>query len=262
MNETTIFYQNGKMSVTRRALKEWTLKDFRSFLKLVLDRAENQTDAAGDMYEMLKDIVHVYDMSDPVPVRTKRVENAVRRHEKEMEMLEKYMDRTEEKKEDKTMKTANYFENVTTLEGLRTEYKNLLKANHPDNGGDENVMKEINTQYDKVFALLKSGAKIETKVDAAKWSDVEDAAIRNAIAAIIGYPGLNIEVVGTWVWVDGATYECKEDLKSAGYKWSRARKKWHFAPYEKKCYRGSKKSFEQLRREYGSTEIEENEKIA
>ena len=40
-----------------------------------------------------------------------------------------------------------YFKNVTSYEDLKNQYRNLLKANHPDNGGNEETMKEINIQY-------------------------------------------------------------------------------------------------------------------
>ncbi len=31
-----------------------------------------------------------------------------------------------------------YFENISTLEELRRQYKELLKLHHPDNGGNVN----------------------------------------------------------------------------------------------------------------------------
>lgn len=166
-----------------------------------------------------------------------------------------------ESKEEKTMnKTTNsskaYFDGCTTLEQLRTVYKNLLKANHPDNGGDVATMQEINSQYGEAFKRLKSGAVIENDIDKRKWSDVEDQKIREALEKIIFCAGLNVEIVGSWIWVDGETFLNRDILKAAGYKWSNARKKWHFTPYEGGYHRGSKKSFDQLRRQYGSLEVE------
>ena len=153
----------------------------------------------------------------------------------------------------------NYFAGVKTLEELRNKYRDLLKTNHPDNGGSTEAMQEINAQYDKAFNTLKAGAKLEDEKDKIKWNEAEDAAIREALNKIIHLEDINIEIVGCWIWVDGDTYESRDTLKAAGYKWSKARKKWHYAPYEKKFYKGSKKSFDQIRREYGSTEVE-NEK--
>ena len=54
----------------------------------------------------------------------------------------------------------NYFKNVKSYEELKSQYKELLKSNHPDNGGDVEVMKEINIQYDALFILLMAGKEI------------------------------------------------------------------------------------------------------
>ena len=48
-----------------------------------------------------------------------------------------------------------YFENISTLEELRKQYKELLKIHHPDNGGNVSEMQEINSEYDRMFKLLK-----------------------------------------------------------------------------------------------------------
>lgn len=49
-----------------------------------------------------------------------------------------------------------YFASVTSYEDLKKQYRELLKANHPDNGGDLETMKEINIQYDALFAIWKN----------------------------------------------------------------------------------------------------------
>lgn len=165
------------------------------------------------------------------------------------------------KKEVTTMKTTNFFQGVKTLEELRNNYRDLLKKHHPDNGGSEEITKEINEQYKKAFDLLKSGADLSDEKTAIKWNDAEDQAIREALNKIIHLENINIEIVGSWIWVDGETYTGRDILKAAGYKWSRNRQKWHFAPYEKKYYKGNKKSFDEIRAKYGSETVEtENRK--
>jgi len=53
-----------------------------------------------------------------------------------------------------------YFENISTLEELRKQYKELLKLHHPDNGGNLEIMQEINAEYDRLFKILKISMKI------------------------------------------------------------------------------------------------------
>lgn len=44
-----------------------------------------------------------------------------------------------------------YFTNCKNLEELRKEYKNLVKANHPDNGGSTDEIKIINVEYEEAM---------------------------------------------------------------------------------------------------------------
>ena len=40
-----------------------------------------------------------------------------------------------------------YFDHLNTLAAIKAEYKALVKANHPDIGGDTATMQDINGQY-------------------------------------------------------------------------------------------------------------------
>lgn len=55
-----------------------------------------------------------------------------------------------------------YFKSIKSFEDLKSQYKALLKANHPDNGGDVEAMKEINVQFDALFPIGKNRREIET----------------------------------------------------------------------------------------------------
>lgn len=50
---------------------------------------------------------------------------------------------------------AKYFKNVKSYEELKEQYRVLLKKNHPDAGGDVEIMKEINCEYDALFPIWK-----------------------------------------------------------------------------------------------------------
>lgn len=55
-----------------------------------------------------------------------------------------------------------YFKNVKSYENLKEEYKKLIKANHPDNGGDLAKMQEINAEYDVLFSIWKNRKEHQT----------------------------------------------------------------------------------------------------
>ena len=50
---------------------------------------------------------------------------------------------------------AKYIKKVTSFEDLKKKYRDLLRTNHPDNGGDTAVMQEINAEYDVLFRIWK-----------------------------------------------------------------------------------------------------------
>ena len=51
---------------------------------------------------------------------------------------------------------AKYFKNIKSYEDLKGQFKQLLKTNHPDNGGDVTVMQDINAEYEALFKIWKN----------------------------------------------------------------------------------------------------------
>lgn len=120
-----------------------------------------------------------------------------------------------------------FFKDVKTVAELRKAYINLLKVNHPDNGGDVEICKAINAEYDYLIGRLPkdtTGKTAQSTAEARKDFQI-DKEIREIINQIIRFDGINIEVVGSWIWIDGNSYPYKEELKGFGFQWSRARKK-------------------------------------
>lgn len=160
-----------------------------------------------------------------------------------------------------------YFKNINTLEELRKQYRDLLKIHHPDNGGNVSDMQEINAEYDKLFKALKD--KHESKSADGKESAYSknmydwknDKALRDVLEKIIHFNGIEINLVGAWIWLDGNTYQYKEELKGIGFKWSKNRKKWYWNNGEY-IGRGNKKiSFSQIENKYGSTKFRTQNKV-
>jgi curved DNA-binding protein CbpA len=160
-----------------------------------------------------------------------------------------------------------YFKSINTLEELRKQYRDLLKIHHPDNGGNVSDMQEINAEYDKLFKALKD--KHESKSADGKESAYSknmydwknDKALRDVLEKIIHFNGIEINLVGAWIWLDGNTYQYKEELKGIGFKWSKNRKKWYWNNGEY-IGRGNKKiSFSQIENKYGSTKFRTQNKV-
>lgn len=156
-----------------------------------------------------------------------------------------------------------HFAGVRTFEELRKLYKKLAFENHPDRGGNAEVMKAINAEYDILFDKLKNVHNEEAQADTTgkkKHMNETPEAYREAIIAVLGLDGIIIELCGSWLWLSGNTFVHKEAIKKAGYDWSKSKKMWYWHPDEERSsfYRG-KKSMNDIRKTYGS-EIISNEK--
>ena len=163
-----------------------------------------------------------------------------------------------------------YFENINTLEELRKQYKELLKLHHPDNGGNLEIMQEINAEYDRLFKVLKNQHEQNCSSDRAstnndyssmKYDFAEDEKLREMLNKIIHFDGIDIELVGAWIWVSGNTYACKKDLKELGFKWASQKKMWYW--HSEVFRKRSRKtlSMDDIWGYYGSTEIKNTGKM-
>jgi len=166
-----------------------------------------------------------------------------------------------------------YFKNVNTLEELRRQYRDLLKKFHPDNAnGSTEATQEINAEYDRLFKVLKekheskaadtsnaNGTQSTYTSNMYDWEN--DKALREVLQKIINFDGIEIELVGAWLWVSGNTYAYKKELKEIGFKWASNKKKWYFHTdaYQKKSHKSL--SMEDIRSYYGSTKVQTETKV-
>ena len=160
-----------------------------------------------------------------------------------------------------------YFNNVQTLDELRKQYKDLLKKYHPDNeNGSEEITKAINTEYERLFKILKDKhtskqahtAKENTSdnYNNMKYDFSEDTLLREMIQKVIHFSDITIEIIGNWLWIGGNTYQYRKDLKDLGFKFAGKKKcwYWHSEAFRKKSHKIL--SMDDIRSYYGSTEVE------
>ena len=82
---------------------------------------------------------------------------------------------------------AKNFKNVKSFEDLKSQYKQLLKANHPDNGGDVSKMQEINVEYDALFKIWKDRHEATTGEKVTETAD----STRSQFYTAFGWEGKN-----------------------------------------------------------------------
>ena len=145
------------------------------------------------------------------------------------------------------MKSNSYFFGIE-FKGLRARYFELAKKLHPDLGGTNEQMKDLNQQFEDAIHGYKDTDKIGLRQS------------RIVIERLMKYDGLTIEICGSWVWVSGATYKYKKELKSLGLKWHSKKKMWYHgssAYHSHKAY-----DMEEIRNMYGSNVVKQQTSIA
>lgn len=140
----------------------------------------------------------------------------------------------------------------TSLEELKQTYRKLCVKNHPDLGGSEEVMKEINIEYESMLQKLAFAYNAdETHKETYNYKEDMFADIINKI---IHYTEMNIEIIGQWIWCFNA-YEYHEQLKDLGFWFSKSKRAWVYSGTKKKCIR-SRNKVDDLRKKWGSTRVE------
>ena len=150
---------------------------------------------------------------------------------------------------------SNYFENCTTMAELKAEYRRLAMANHPDRGGDAEVMKAINNAYEAAFKRIESAqpTRPNTNTDDSKKNATEaPGAFIAIIDKLIRLDGLVVELCGEWLWISGDTRRHKDALKSAGCYWSVGKSMWYWRPFWAAHHGKSKATMSDIRTKYGS----------
>lgn len=143
-----------------------------------------------------------------------------------------------------------WFKSVKTLEELRTQYKELLKQYHPDNGGNLHIMQEINAEYEVLFAILKE--QTATNSESTGQEGEEDTALRAVLNKIISFD-MDIEIIGSWIWCFNS-YPYKESLKAFGFKYAPKKQAWtwHYGEYKR---HSKETTLDDIRAKYGSQKV-------
>ena len=140
------------------------------------------------------------------------------------------------------------FQDIEGINEAKKIYKILAKKLHPDIGGSEEDFKILNEIYNNL---------IEHKIYFSNSSKI-DIELEKIISLILHFENINIELIGSWVWVSGDTREMKEKLKEIGFKWASKKKMWYYG--EMKAKNPNPKSLDEIKAKYGSETLKSNEK--
>lgn len=150
----------------------------------------------------------------------------------------------------------NYFINCNSIDDAKQLYKKLAKEHHPDKGGDVEIMKLINNEYDffcKKFSFNSDKSNDESNDDF-EMSQIFKDAIKN----IIHLDDLIIELVGSWIWVTGNTKKHKETLKASKFIYAKNKEAWFFRTDENKRPNKNPMDLEEIKAKYGTSDFKKS----
>ena len=127
-------------------------------------------------------------------------------------------------------------------EDLKKQFRDLCKKLHPDHGGNAEDFKAMMKEYEDIKI---HGFRVQAQAEDIILSE----AVKEALRKVVTLEDVEIELVGTWIWLSGNTYEHKDIIKEAGFKWAAKRKRWYFS--EEKAKGKFKGDFEELKQHHG-----------
>jgi len=149
-----------------------------------------------------------------------------------------------------------FFEPVPeTLEELKAMYRKFAMRHHPDRGGDQDVMKEVNAEYDMLFLQLKDTHKTKDgKTYTARQESTETAEqFKDLISELMKLENITIEIIGCFVWVTGDTKPHKDKLKALKFKWHSKKTAWYLKPDDYKKRSRKDYDLDEIRTMYGTS---------
>lgn len=79
--------------------------------------------------------------------------------------------------------------------------------------------------------LLRIGTTTKKASEASadmKYDFEEDEMLREMLAKVICFVGIQIEIIGAWIWISGNTYQHRKELSKSGFKFARQKKYWYW----------------------------------
>lgn len=153
----------------------------------------------------------------------------------------------------------DWFNGCTTPEEIKSRYRSLAMEHHPDKGGDTRTMQDINAAYQYALNMVDGYTSFgeDGKEHTYRYDPDIEAEIMEKIDELIRLRMVGVEIwlVGLWVWLRGETRPHKEELKQAGCLWHAKRLCWYWKPeyFNKYRVRHSPASFEGLAEKYGAS---------
>lgn len=146
---------------------------------------------------------------------------------------------------------------TASMESIKKQYRDLMKKNHPDHGGDVETAKEINAELEwivnNILKFAFDSYQEARKAEGKSTFDKNLTPFVDILMKIIDFD-VEIEVIGYWIYAfKSKAY--KDVLKSMGFWYSGKWQAWVYNGSSKTAYLRTKLSKDQVRSIHGSEKI-------
>lgn len=154
------------------------------------------------------------------------------------------------------MSGFHYFQDCADVDSAKARFRELAHTLHPDKGGDAAAFRDLVEGFQEYqrhawnnAGRAKWGADFKER-GAGSYDLTQEA--MDVLRQVLRWPGIETEIIGTWIWCRGETRPYAEQFKGLGFRWAPKKTAWcfHTEPYKKR-HRGTM-SWEEMRRRYGS----------
>lgn len=145
--------------------------------------------------------------------------------------------------------------NDLSKDDLKNAYRKLALKYHPDrNPLGVELMKAVNAAFDLLMEHFDKISQYSSGFENHAYNYGEE--LEKVLTELNGLEGVNFEVIGNWVWIDGETKKHKGTLHTLGCKWAPKKKKWFYRPEEHKSrWNRAERSIDEIREMYGTDGI-------
>jgi len=146
------------------------------------------------------------------------------------------------------------FSTTKTLNAGRKLYRELSKQYHPDLGGTDDQMKEINLSYEDFLSRVMSDYVAEFTAD--KDYDIDSEIFAEMLKKVIHF-NMDIEIIGFWIYCFNS-FGYKDQLAELGFWFSKKHKAWVYSGRKKINVR-TRSSTNDIRNTHGAHTVKEKE---
>jgi hypothetical protein len=151
----------------------------------------------------------------------------------------------------------DFFQGLNSVEDIKSTYRNLARQHHPDLGGDLETMQLLNAQY---HAKLQSITGSKSGEHTYNYNQKIEQDIIDKINELLVLNDVNVDLIGTWIWVRGDTKPHRDRLRKLGCFWHSGRKVWYWKPKGFGRSRSNPGSLDALALKYGCKKFKNHTK--